>query len=109
MLRLTEAGLLLWLEFAHSLRMQSGGDDRRAAWPAEIARQVQLRKSGLLRLWSARAAGNADKTQGTGHAQNTGNVDIEALRLLSETAGAVLAKLYPPPAAVDIVGQKSDF
>jgi hypothetical protein len=97
MQRLTEAALLLWLEFAHALRLNAATDDQRAIWPSEIAKEVQRRRASLLRMWKA---------------QNDATLfqpDPEVARMLGEMAHAVLARLYPPPAPADIVGKTSDF
>lgn len=105
MQRFTEAALLLWLEFAHALRLHAATDDQRAVWPLEIAKQVQQRRAGLIRIWTAQG----DAAQRQPDADADADLDPEAVRMLAETARAVLARLYPPAQPAEIVGQPAQF
>lgn len=100
MQRMTEAALLLYLEFAHSLRVHAGvsagAGDMREIWQKQIAREVQQRKLGQPGLWLAKD-----------NATQSGSAASE--QLLTETLEAVLANLYPPARPPEIVGRSADF
>ncbi len=103
MVQLTEAALLLYLEFAHTVRVHAGTDDARPAWQTQIARQVKQRKLGLSSLWLAGAETNANARQAA---------SAESIQILRGTVEAVLVALYPAPepaAAAEVVGRSADF
>ena len=103
MVQLTEAALLLYLEFAHTVRVRVGTDDARPAWQTQIAGQVQQRKLGLSSLWLEKEGTNAQPGQ---------TAPAQSQQLLRDTVEAVLAALYPEPAPAapaEIVGRPADF
>lgn len=103
MVQLTEAALLLYLEFAHTVRVHAGTDDARPVWQTQIARQVRQHKLGLSSLWLAGAETDANSGQ---------TAAAESTQLLRQTVEAVLAALYPEPgpaAPAEIVGRPADF
>ena len=103
MVQLTEAALLLYLEFAHTVRVHAGTDDARPAWQTQIAGQVRQRKLGLSSLWLAKEGTNAQPGQ---------TAPAASQQLLRDTVEAVLAALYPEPgplAPAEVVGRSADF
>lgn len=96
MRRLTEAALLLYMEFSNAVRVHPGTGSQRSHWQTEIAREVGLREARLLPLWSLKDSALADRSA------------AEAATVLGETMQSVLTALYPAAVPVDIVGPATD-
>lgn len=91
MQRLTEAALLLHMEFSHSVRVHPGTGGLRSTWKTEIAKEVAQRKSDFSRLWTAKDGTLTDQ------------IVSQAAPVLVDTMQAVLATLYPPTVAAQVV------
>lgn len=91
MQRFTEAALLLYMEFSHSVRVHPETGSLRTTWKTEIGKEVEQRKEGLSGLWSAK----------DGALEN--QIGSEAAPVLMETMQAVLATLYPPTVPVEVI------
>lgn len=96
MQRLTEAALLLYMEFSNAVRVQSGTGSQRSNWQTEIAKEVAQRETRLRPLWSLKDSALADRTA------------AEAATVLGETMRSVLTTLYPAAVPVEIVGSATD-
>jgi hypothetical protein len=96
MQRLTEAALLLYMEFSHAVRLHSASGTRRSNWQTEIAKVVGQRQARLLPLWSLSDGALADRSA------------AEAAPVLVETMQSVLKTLYPAAVPVDVVGPAAD-
>ena len=94
--RLTEAALLLYMEFSHAVRVHAGTGSQRSTWQTEIAREVGQRKARLLPLWSLKDSALEDRTA------------AEAATVLEETLQSVLTTLYPAAVPMEIVGSVTD-
>jgi len=92
MQRLTQACLLLYMEFCDSVRVHSGPGSPRGSWQTEIAKEIQQRKARLMPLWSVKDSALQDHIAG------------EAAPVLVDTLQAVVTTLYPSTLPVDIVG-----
>ncbi|MDP3354314.1 MAG: DUF2868 domain-containing protein [Polaromonas sp.] len=91
MQRLTQAALLLYMEFAHSVRVQPGTGGLRTSWKTEMEKEVQLRKDSLSSLWSAKDGALEDQ------------IAAQAAPALMEAMQAVLATFYPPTVPVEVI------
>lgn len=97
MQHITQAALLLYMEFSNAVRVHPETGDSRHAWAREIETQVQQRQASLSAIWSREAdAPTADRV-------------AEAVPVLMEAMEAVIARLYKPDDPVEIVGDFSEF